>query len=298
MSFEKLLVPLDGSRLAEEALVPAASLARHLGSEIMLLHVLERDAPLSVHGDRHITEADEGAGYLEDVAARLRAEGLEVRTHLHSRGVDSVAVAIDAHAHEYGTDLIVMCKHGRSGLRDRIMGNIAQQILRGGGTPILLRTQQGPPPRRFELARILVPLDFEHDVDAVLGVVCELAVAYGSAVTLLTAVPTLAEARRESISARLLPRTTAAGLEMEREEAGGELRRHGEQLARRGVDVEVALADGEPAAAILDEARARRADLVVLSTHARAGFETWLEHSVGGRVIAGGPENLLLLREL
>jgi nucleotide-binding universal stress UspA family protein len=294
--FERILVPLDGSRLAEDVLVPVGSLARHLDSKVTLLHVLERDAPRNVHGERHITDAAEGAHYLDEVAASLEQAGVEAQTHVHTRTVDSVAVAIDTHAHEYDADLIAMCRHGGSTFREKLVGSIAQQILKGGGTPIFLRTPSERPPG-FELKRILVPLDLRHDVDKVLEVSSGLSREYGARLHLLTAVPSLADARRGSASARLLPSTTVAELAMEQEAAVSQLRARGEQLASEGIEVEVTLSQEEPASAILDEASSAGAELIVLITHGRAGFETWLEGTVGGRVIAGAPQNMLLLRE-
>ena len=260
--------------------------------------MLERDAPSSVHGQRHITDPNEGIAYLQEVSERLIEAGVPVQTHVHPRGVDAVAAAIDAHAHEYGADLIAMCKHGRSGLRERIAGSIAQQILKGGAIPILLRTPTGKPIESFSLERVLVPLDFEHDIDPIFDVARQMAEAFDATVVLMTAVPTPVAARRGSVSARFRPSATAASLEIESEEAIAQLRALGSQLASSGVEVELDIGYDDPADAIVTASRAEGVGLVVLSTHARAGLETWLEAGVGGRVIAAGPENLLLLREL
>ena len=70
ITIRRILVPLDGSRLAEWVLPPAVSLARHLGAQLTLLHVMERGAPSSVHGERHLTQIEEADRYLADVAAR------------------------------------------------------------------------------------------------------------------------------------------------------------------------------------------------------------------------------------
>ena len=57
--FKHLLVPLDGSPLAEAALPAAAYLAQKLGASVTLLHVIEQDAPQEIHGERHLTDPDE-----------------------------------------------------------------------------------------------------------------------------------------------------------------------------------------------------------------------------------------------
>src|SRR6185437_4258707 len=78
MTIRRILVPLDGSRLAEAVLPAAASLAKALRACVLLLHVLERDPPRSVHGEPHLTSASEANEYLDGVASRLRRQGIEV----------------------------------------------------------------------------------------------------------------------------------------------------------------------------------------------------------------------------
>ncbi len=69
-SFQKLLVPLDGSRLAEAVLPVAELLAERLKATVSLLHVLERGAPGTVHGERHLAGIEEANAYLAKVAER------------------------------------------------------------------------------------------------------------------------------------------------------------------------------------------------------------------------------------
>jgi nucleotide-binding universal stress UspA family protein len=296
--FKHILVPLDGSRLAEDIVAPVESLATHFGSRVTLLHVVERDPPERVHGEPHLTTKTESENYLDGVARTMIASGIDVDVHVHERSVADVAAALDAHAHEYEVDLIAMCKHGRSGIRDVVAGSIAQQIMRGGGTSIFLR----PPPedrtRHFDLTKILLPIDLQHDRDAVMKAGSVLAKAYGSRIRLLTVVPSLATARQGSVAARLLPGATAESLRMEIDEAAEQLTMHAARFQDDGVETSGTIRDEEPAAAILDEARANHADLIILSTHAQSGFNAWYGGSTGLRVISGSQTTLLLLREL
>ena len=68
--FKHLLVPLDGSHLAEAALPAAACLAEHLGASITLIHIIERDVSGEIHGERHLKTPAEANAYLEAVAGR------------------------------------------------------------------------------------------------------------------------------------------------------------------------------------------------------------------------------------
>lgn len=296
--FGHILVPLDGSRLAEDILGPVRVLARTLGSRVTLLHVVEANAPARVHGEPHLTSVVDGEAYLARLVLELEGDGISVAMHVHDRSVGDVAAAIDAHSHEVGADLTALCKHGRTGLRQVLMGSIAQRILRGGGTPILLKRPGRPTAPVFELRRILVPIDHDHDTRHAVDRAATLGAAFGAQVRLMTAVPSLGRARGSSVSARLLPRATAASREIEVETVGRQLDEQAQRLAAAGVDAGVSLRPEEPADAILAEAESWPADLVVMSTHARTGFDAWYTGSTGTRVIAETPRPLLLLREL
>src|SRR3989449_6793810 len=135
--FRHLLVPLDGSRLAESALPAAAELARRLRASVTLLHVLEPDAPPTVHGDRHLRSPAEAEGYLAGTADWMAARQVSADVALNQQQGD-VAVTIARIAGAVGADLIVLTTHGRSGVRGLLFGRVAQQVLQRGAIPVLL----------------------------------------------------------------------------------------------------------------------------------------------------------------
>ena len=69
--FKNILVPLDGSHLAEAALPAAASLAEKLNAPVTLLHIIEQNAPEAIHNERHLTKPEEAENYLQDLAQAL-----------------------------------------------------------------------------------------------------------------------------------------------------------------------------------------------------------------------------------
>src|SRR5689334_432780 len=158
--FKHILIPLDGSRLAEAALGAGIYLAGLLGATVTLLHVIERDAPREVHGDRHLRDAAEATAYLDQVAARAFPPDIHVERHVHGPEVTDVARGIAGHVGELGPDLIVMCTHGRGGLRGWMFGRIAHQVVNLGTKPVLLvqPAESGATPP-FSCRRLLVPLD-------------------------------------------------------------------------------------------------------------------------------------------
>ena len=144
MKVETILVPLDGSTLAEGALPRAAELAAESNARLLLVRATH--TPAFAGGDlidaqvRVIAEAE---AYLADVATRMRALGVkDVRSSVWYG--DAAPAIIDA-ATFNRVGLIVMMSHGRSGLGRLVLGSVAESVLRGTTTPILLlRDSESP----------------------------------------------------------------------------------------------------------------------------------------------------------
>ena len=142
---------------------------------------------MTVHGEPHLARRTRPWPISRSRLQSLRGRGLAVEVHVHERAVSDVAAALDGHTHELAADLIAMCAHGRSNLRTQLIGSIAEQILRGGSVPILLRTVRRPDGASFELRKLLVPIDFGHDVDTALTAARTLATPYRATLVLLAA---------------------------------------------------------------------------------------------------------------
>ncbi len=143
---KRILVPLDGSELAERALRYAKELAKPLGASLILLRVvnsLELSSAQAFSGylpaevyDAAFEDARRAArDYLEHTAKRLAAEGIQVDWVM--RTGDPAGEVIE-HERECGCDLVVMSTHGRSGIARWVFGSVADRILRGGTIPVLL----------------------------------------------------------------------------------------------------------------------------------------------------------------
>jgi nucleotide-binding universal stress UspA family protein len=291
MTFSRILVPLDGSRLAEAVLPAACSIARKLGARLLLVHVLERDPPRTVHGEPHLRSAGDASAYLEEHATPMRERGLTVEVHVHERPVTDVAAALDGYTHELAADLIAMCAHGRSNLRTQLIGSIAERILRGGSVPILLRTVRRPDGASFELRKLLVPIDFGHDIDTALTTARALATPYRAKLVLLAA-----PEPPPPPTSRLLPETTALTRQFELDDLRHRLAELAQQLPA-DLDLQTIVADASPSDAILDAIRSLPADLIVLVTHAHTGLSSWYDPSIGQRLLRHPDLTLLLIRE-
>ena len=142
---QHILIPLDGSKLAESIIEPAVALGELLGACYTLLHVLD---PLLLVGaapllytavpDAEVERERELSAerYLDGVAERLRERGLNVTTRVMLS--PSPAPAILEQAHEAGVDLIALATHGRSGLERVMLGSAADKVVRGAETPVLV----------------------------------------------------------------------------------------------------------------------------------------------------------------
>ena len=293
--FKHILVPLDGSRLAEAALAPAALLAQTLGAPVMLIHIIEQDARPEVHKDRHLTETDEALAYLHAVATRAFSSTIKVETHVHNAAAEDVARSIAQHAQEeFEPDLIVMCTHGNGGMRDLLFGSIAQQVVAQGTTPLLLvRSRETQP---FQLKKIFVPLDSESIHDDSLSLSEELARAFDAELQLLSVVPTFGTlAGAQAATGSMLPVTTTALLEIKEENAREHLQEHVDTLRAAGLRVSAEVARGDPAAEIIKSAEKAGADLIVLSTHRKAGMGAFWARSVAPTVANRSVLPLLLI---
>jgi nucleotide-binding universal stress UspA family protein len=140
-AYRRVLVPLDGSALAEGVLPFVARLARPLGLEIALLRVVPMVPPRVVEGSRHV-EVDEGERlareaeeYVQGVAHRLVADGFRTATAVRT---GEAASEIIAGARECQADLIGMMTHGRSGLGRLFFGSVAEAVLRRADIPVFL----------------------------------------------------------------------------------------------------------------------------------------------------------------
>ena len=285
--FEHLLVPLDGSQLAEVALPAAIYIAAITGADITLLHVLEEKPPQAVHGDRHLASVDEACGYLAETAARLDAT-VEVHEHAHPNEEHDVARSIVQHAREMRIDLIVMCTHGRGGLRRFLFGTIAQKVIALGATPVLLippMADGAPRAQTFTCRRILVPLDGDPAHEAGLKAAAGMASICGTSLHLIVVVPTLSTlAGEDSAAARLLPTTAATILDMSEQQALDYLGQHVESLRAKGITVTAEVRRGDPAAAIVQAAEETRADLVAMATHGKTHLDAFWSGSVTPKV--------------
>ncbi len=140
--YQKILVPLDGSKLAEQAIPYATELCKG-NTEVTLLQVVHLPLPLAAPDvSMAVPMPDpqelrkEALDYLESIAGELRQQGVDVKTVAVEQ--DITADAIVKYAAEHDIDLIVMTTHGRSGFSRLVFGSVAESVVRQAPCPVLI----------------------------------------------------------------------------------------------------------------------------------------------------------------
>jgi nucleotide-binding universal stress UspA family protein len=308
---QTILVPLDGSRLAEQVLPHVEVLAPLLGASVCLLHVVPTSAHITMVGDsilgffgvdepperydqreRRVWEIERqrAESYLEPRAARLRAAGLDVAIAVRLGQPAETIVEAAKHWH---ANFIAMATHGASGLRRWALGSVADKVVQASTTPVLV--VRGAEGAREVPKRILVPLDGSQLAKQALPIAGNLALHGPAELILLRAVmpaelwpefrpfdPTISQ-----------PELSAAN---PYDQAAHDLEACAANLRREQIAASTIVAVGHAAEAIVDEAARREADLIVMATHGYGGLKRWALGSIADKVLHATTTPLMLVR--
>ncbi len=182
---KRILIPLDGSALAERAIPVAARIARASAGSMLFLRVVSTASEFGVYMNeptvlmQEAIEEDIAAanGYLLEVAKSQTLAGIAIDTGIFT---GSAALQIVDVARSKSIDLIVMCSHGESGIKRRVMGSVAHKIVRHSSVPVLVLRDSGEKSANLyreqdRPLRVLVPLDGSPLAEMVLEPVVQLA---------------------------------------------------------------------------------------------------------------------------
>jgi len=303
--FDPILVPLDGSQLAECVLPHVVAIARSFDAEITLLRMLEKNqsgasAQLFDLLNWQINKT-RAAYYLEEKKAHFQESGLRARTTV-LEGL--VAEGITEYAQNQGMKLIVLSSHGRNGLTQWGISSITQKIILSAQTSLLIiRAHQygvhsGESSETPVYQRIMVPLDGSQRAENVIPIVTQLAQFHKSQIHLVQVVQTPEMARqlppaREDIdlSNRVVVRN--------REEAGRYLEQVKSRSYLEGITVHTHLITSDNAAVALHQLEEQEhIDMVALSAHGYSGNHQWPYGSMVNNFIMYGKAPLLIVQDL
>lgn len=173
--FKRILVPLDGSQRAEQAIPVAARIAKASGASLLLLEAVNPLSDLSLYSARstlYLQKVQEkslinATAYLSRQAHELEADGIKAQMAVFIGQPASLILDVSRDQH---IDLIVLCSHGRTGLQRWALGSISQKVLRQSAVPVLLLHEKKSelPQKIGQLFRALVALDGSPFAEAAL----------------------------------------------------------------------------------------------------------------------------------
>lgn len=284
---ERILVPLDESRLAEAILPIVWELARDRGIEVILLRAVKfQHLPWEDAVRAEIETVAEAEERLRSLASRLEEHGLRrVRWVVW---FDDPVLAIRDAAKVYHTDLIAMTTHGRGGLSRLLLGSVAAAVVHSAPVPVLvLRGELHG--ARWSLRKILVPLCGEPESEGILPVVERLAGPDDFALHLVEVL--------EPIPASVITsRAEEAIFAVRKVEAERHLEKVAQELGAKGLRATWSVLSGPVPETITTAAREAGADLIAIATHGRSLLGQLAFGSVADEVLRAAPVPVLLLR--
>lgn len=285
-----ILVPLDGSELAEGALPYASALAAAIGAPIVLLtawqgteHDMQATFP-SMAGEIEAKATSHFGTYLEGVRKRAGGDAQTmIRAGEPGDTILDVTREIDARA-------IVIATHGRSGVGRWLYGSTANHVLRHANVPVLA---VGPhalehPKSAPAFKHILVPLDGSGLSEAAIAPARALAAKVGGRISLVRVVSYAAQAYPYTLPDAYVPQ-----LDQELE-AGAKAYVREQQSSVKDVPVEAFVVRAAPAEGLIEFVDTKDVDLVVMTTHARGGLARAALGSVADRMLQGSAPVLLI----
>ena len=286
--YKRMLVPLDGSELAEVVFTYAKELAARGGLEVFLLHVFDPEdlalAPLHQTYVQHKAEIikRELQGFQEKIGIASESKPVIVRGAVVT---GYPAEEILRYSDEYNVDLILMANLGRSGIRRWTIGSVAEKVLRTSNAPVLL-VRAGIPEEviydKWPRRTILVPLDGSELAEAVLPHVEALAKQGGTEIADVVLLRVCEYTEMDNARFVALAEEYLAEVE--------------KRLKNTSLSVKSTVVMGDPTEQIIEYANINPINLIVMSTHARSGLDLWALGSVAAKVLQKASRPIFLVR--
>jgi nucleotide-binding universal stress UspA family protein len=302
--YNKIVIPLDGSELAEGVLPHVVEVTRDRGSHVCLLTVAQSTrvstsvlpdllSPFdSTQEERHHVER-ELTTYLETIARRLEPTAAEVQVSVRfGRPADEILTFAD----EVSADLIAMSTHGRSGISRWVLGSVADRVLHGAMCPVLI-VRAKPQQTRPTYQHILVPLDGSELAEQILPHVSELIRPNHTRVFLISVLANGFSDRTITLLTSSPPglQLSTTALSKAEVQLTAYLRSVAAALRERGAVVHTNVERGAPAEEILNYAAEVNADLIGMTAHGLSGVSRWVYGNVASKVLQGSHSSVLLV---
>ena len=286
--FEKILVPLDGSKFAEQVFPPVVELATAFGSEVILVEVCEPEETefgkacrLYINNEAEKLQTD-----LEGSAAKIRTTVLEGKA----------SEQILSYAEQSDISLIMISSHGRSGLAPWSLGGTASKVLHKVGVPLIIvrakeNSEESTKVKLF--SHILIPLAGSEISEAILPYAAEISKKMESDITLLQVVETVKHVH--SIGGLDFIPYKDRDVNLVKTNAQGYLDGISAKFAGTRASIKTEVRVGDSAREIIRLAVERDYSLIAMSSHGRAGVEAWAHGSVTGKILQAGKQSFMFV---
>jgi len=288
MAYKRLLVPLDGSELAERAIPYAQAIAKMRGSEVVLFTVSiapaeQLDRPMKA--------------YLEFKVKELQSLGIKASSAVTYGNVPEEIVGF---AGKNGIDLIIISTHGYSGIKRWVLGSVARKILYGTGVQVLLVKSKAAKTSQVELKKILLPLDGSPFSETPIPFIEELTKGTNVEISLsLVCEPPLVPSYGDHPINPTWEQHRDAVWKEERQQAADYIQKMKNRLEKGGLKVKAQVLPGElgrVAETILQAAEKEKVDLIAMATHGRSAVSRWVYGGVANRIVEQSIQPVLLIR--
>lgn len=278
--FQNILIPVDGSPCSERAAHLGLEFARRLGGRVIFAHALIE----------HVSE-DDGQRVLGPSKRLAENAGVKFETRLLDGYTQGVGDAIIHECQDSSCDLIVMGTHGREGIQHLLLGSVAERVSRQAHVPVMLvRTLEHPTKDAPLIERIVVTVDGSQPSLLALTTANELACVLGASLEVLHVIPDVPSAYAYAAyeyAPIIDDDRYQRDLETESQAVVAAALAYLKANATRMAEVSTSRvpANGQRVGdAIAHATKEHRADLIVMGTHGRTGFDRWLLGSVAERV--------------
>jgi nucleotide-binding universal stress UspA family protein len=297
---ERILLPLDGSELAETAIPYVRDLAGQLEAEVYLLHACPPE---------HKEQTKEHELYLNNVAEKLRQRIKEDWQPSREPKVQAEVIpddpvkAIFDYVKQKSISMVALTSHGASGLRAWAMGSVADRVVRGVGVPtLLIRIKEGRiiPEKKGLIQKILLPLDTSDASGISIPYAVQLAKKLKASIDLFSMVQTIYAQNVVGMGGMggdfvgNLDSVDVASKKYTEEYLQG----IADEIRKAGVEVtQTSLVSMDAAFEILEMEKKIQPDLVVMATRGRSNIARWALGSVAEKVLREGDRPILMVKE-
>ncbi len=285
---ERLLLSTDGSEYSEGAVREAINLAKKCSSKLSIVSVIETNREFEALAPQLVEKKERSVReFLETVQGKAKKEGIECDIIVR-RGEDSYKYIVEEAA-KAKSSMIVMGKRGRTGISRLMMGSVTARVIGHSPCSVLVVPREA----QLTFKNILLATDGSRHSVAAATEAIELVKRNGSKLVAVAVVPSESASPMDIVSSHM-QRNLIADTELKEAEKNVQAIKTSAQ--KEGMSVEGLVLSGKPSETIINAAKEKNADLIVLGSHGKTGLESLLMGSVAERVIVLSQSSVLVVK--